>query len=68
MDGKKIGKKLKDLRTAKGCTVTEVAKACRISPQAVTQYESGERIPRDDTKIDLANYFQTTVGCIFFAD
>lgn len=58
------GEKLKNLRGNR--SADEVAKAIGISRSAVGMYESEERIPRDDIKIKLANYFGTTVQAIFF--
>lgn len=45
----------------------EVAKAVGISISALSMYENGDRIPRDDIKIKLANYYGRTVNFIFFA-
>ena len=58
------GEKLKILRVNK--SADEVAKAVGISRSAVGMYESEERIPRDDIKIRLADYYGTTVQAIFF--
>lgn len=44
----------------------EVATAVGISLSAVAMYENGERIPRDEIKIKLANYYKTTVQALFF--
>lgn len=46
----------------------EVARANLISVSALGMYERGERIPRDDVKIRLAKYYDTTVQAIFYAD
>ena len=67
MDNEKIAERLRNLRIEKGVTTTDVAKACDISPQAISMYECGERIPRDEVKIKLAKYYKKTVGSIFFA-
>ena len=44
----------------------EVAEACGISKSALTMYELGKRIPRDEIKVKLARYYNTTVETIFF--
>ena len=44
----------------------EVAKAVGISLSAIAMYENGERIPRDEIKVRLADYYQTTVQKLFF--
>ena len=45
----------------------EVAVACGISVSAVAMYEQGMRVPKDDIKIRLANYYGTTVEALFYA-
>lgn len=47
-------------------TQAEVAKAVGISVSAISMYEQGERIPRDEIKRKLADYYKKTVGEIFF--
>lgn len=64
MNAKEIAKKLIELRGSK--TREEVANACGISVSALAMYEQGQRIPRDSIKIKLANYYNRSVGFIFF--
>lgn len=45
---------------------TEVAKAVGVSRSAICMYESGERVPRDEVKCKIADYYKKTVGEIFF--
>lgn len=64
MNNEAIAARLVKLR---GDTPREtVAKAVNISVSALSMYENGDRIPRDEIKIRLANYYQTTVESIFF--
>lgn len=65
IDPKKIGKELTRLRGSRD--LKTVAEAVEISISALSMYESGERVPRDDIKIALAEYYGTTVGALFFA-
>ena len=65
MDSKKIGKRLVELRADK--SQHEVAEAVGISRSALSMYECGERIPRDEIKIKLANYYRTSVESLFYA-
>lgn len=44
----------------------EIAKAVGISVSALSMYERGERMPRDEIKIRLAKFYGTTVEEIFF--
>lgn len=64
MDKNIISKKLINLRGAKN--QDEVAKAIGISSSALSMYENGERIPRDEIKIRLAEYYDSSVEEIFF--
>lgn len=61
-----IAKKLTELRQKKQKTQQEVASALGLSVSAIAMYEAGVRIPRDEVKLALAQYYQTTVGYIFF--
>lgn len=60
----RVAERLVNLRGDR--TREEVAKAVGVSVSAISMYENGERIPRDDVKIRLANYYQKTVQSIFF--
>lgn len=66
LDQKQITQKLIELRGEK--PREEVAKACNISVSALAMYEQGNRVPRDDIKIRLANYYGKPVGFIFYAE
>lgn len=44
----------------------EVAKAVGVSVSAISMYENGERIPRDDIKIRIAKFYNRSVQEIFF--
>lgn len=61
---KEIGQRLRELRG--GTPRENVAKACNISVSALSMYENGSRIPRDEIKIRIANYYKLSVQCIFF--
>ena len=65
MDKKIIGAKLKELRGER--TLSEVSKSVGISTSALGMYETGRRIPQDEVKIALAEYFNTTVDALFYA-
>lgn len=64
MDKKKIGKRLIDLRGTK--TREEVAIDLKISYSAMQMYENGERVPRDEIKIKIANYYGVSIQSLFF--
>lgn len=65
MDAKVMAEKLKKLRGSK--SRQEVADACGISVSALAMYEAGERVPRDEIKIRLSQYYNRSVNYIFFA-
>ena len=64
MNKKKIAKTLVSLRGNK--TQKEVATDLGISISALAMYEQGNRIPRDEIKIMIANYYGKSVQEIFF--
>lgn len=61
-----IGAKLRELRGPK--TQKEVAHGCMITKSAWAMYEKDRRIPRDEVKVRIANYFGVSVGSIFFSE
>lgn len=63
MDGKTIGHKLRALRGEMDAKT--VADALGISTSALFMYERGERIPRDQIKKRIAQYFGQSVEEIF---
>lgn len=44
----------------------QVAAAINVSVSAISMYENGQRIPRDEIKVRLSDYYGTTVQDIFF--
>ena len=61
---KRCGETLKKLLGKR--TQRLIAQELGISKSAWAMYENDERIPRDDVKIKIANYFQKSVQEIFF--
>jgi len=59
-----IAKRLVELRGEE--TRENVAAAVGVSISAISMYENGERIPRDDVKIRFAKYYKKSVQEIFF--
>lgn len=43
-----------------------VANAVGISVSAISMYENGSRVPRDEIKVKLAKYLGVTVQYLFF--
>lgn len=67
MDRKAMAERLKALRKGSGKTQAEMAEILNISNSAYNQYEKGLKVPRDDVKIRIAEYFNQTVQSIFFS-
>lgn len=66
MDNQKIAKRLRELRESKQVSREIVANTVGIAVSTLAMYELGERIPRDEIKIQLARYYDTTVDALFF--
>lgn len=66
LDSKKISEKLGNLRLKKNVSQSQVAESLGITKAAVSQYESGQRIPSDEVKIKLSNYYGVSVQDLFY--
>ena len=65
MNKKKIGETLIMLRGKR--TLAGVADALNISISALSMYERGHRVPRDEVKQPIARYYKRSVNSIFYA-
>lgn len=59
-----IAKRLMELRGE--ASREETAHAIGISVSALQMYENAQRVPKDEIKIRIANYYEKTVQEIFF--
>ena len=66
IDGSQIGKRIRELRTQRNMTAEDLGKALGISSSAVNMYECGQRVPRDEIKISIAEFFGVSVESIFY--
>ncbi|PAD70853.1 transcriptional regulator [Bacillus sp. 7586-K] len=64
MNKENIAQKLISLRGEK--PREKVAIDLNISISALQMYENGQRIPKDEIKVRIADYYNTTVQDIFF--
>lgn len=64
IDAQTIGERLRALRGTR--PQKEIGDAVGVTAMAISQYERGERVPSDNIKIALAQYFNSTVDAIFF--
>lgn len=61
---KEVGEMIKEMRGER--SQQEIADALGCTKMAISQYETGARIPNDTMKVSIANYFGVTVGSLFF--
>lgn len=61
-----VGKKLRALRGGK--TQKEVAADLNITKSALAMYERDERVPRDEIKVRIAEYYGESVQSLFYAN
>lgn len=65
-DKVRMGKVLRELRGDR--SLADVAKNVGVSVSAMSMYESGDRVPRDQVKLALAVYYDRPVSYIFFGE
>lgn len=65
MCGESIGQKLIKLRGER--TQSEVAQAIGVADSTIGMYESDRRVPRDEIKVKLAEYFGVSIESLFFS-
>ena len=63
-----LGESLKSLRTQKKVSLDQVAEDLGLTRQAIHNYEADIRIPRDEIKIKLANYYGVGIEELFYKD
>lgn len=56
-----------NLREDRGMTQAELAYKLGISASAMSAYENGTRVPRDEIKVRIAEFFGVSVLDVFFA-
>ena len=61
-----IGTKLKALRAAKKKSQQQAANDLNITKSALAMYERDERVPRDEVKVRLANYYGESIQSLFY--
>lgn len=61
-----FSEKIKKLRIDRELTQEELAKEIGVGVSAISMYEQGNRVPRDEIKIRIAKFFNKSVGDIFF--
>lgn len=64
LDASLIGKKLRKLRGDTPLNI--VSQRTGLGATAISNYENGIRIPRDEAKVALAKYYRKTIDELFF--
>lgn len=67
IDSAKIGARIKAIRLERGESMEELANSIGVSNSAIGMYEGGQRVPRDEIKIRIAEHYNMPVELIFFA-
>lgn len=67
-DSKTIGERIKALREANKISQSELANIVGVGLSSISMYESGDRMPRDEIKIRIANALNRSVNFIFFKE
>ena len=62
-----IGQRIKTLREEKGITREAFCNTVGITLSALSMYENGQRIPRDEIKVKIARVLETSIEALFFA-
>ena len=65
LDTMEIGRRLRSLRGAR--TLQTVSNETGLGVSALTMYELGQRMPRDEAKIILSEYYGISIDALFFA-
>ncbi len=66
MNGKTIGEKITFLRNEMNITQKELAQKLGISVASIAMYELNERIPRDEMKKKISEFFKVPIQDLFF--
>lgn len=61
MKNSTIGERIKELRCEKGLSQLEFSNKLNVSNTTLSMYESNKRIPSDDIKEKIANYFDVSI-------
>ena len=61
MNGKTIGEKITFLRNEMNITQKELAQKLGISVASIAMYELNERIPRDEMKKKISEFFKVPI-------
>ena len=64
MDQKAIGKRIKSAREKKGLTQAQLAEQVNLSPMHISVIERGNKLPRLETLINIANVLDVSADTL----
>lgn len=67
LDAKVIGERIKKLREEQNISRSDLCSEAAISLSALTMYETGQRVPRDEVKLRLSRCLNTSLEGLFYA-
>ena len=63
-----IGQRIKSLREELGLSREQFSNEVGITLSAVSMYENGQRIPRDEIKVKISRVLKTSIEALFFTE
>ncbi len=63
-----IGQRIKSLRESMNLSRDNFCKSVGITLSALSMYENGQRVPRDEIKVKIARTLNTSIETLFFAE
>lgn len=60
-----LASRIRQLRESAGLTQLELAKILQVSNSTLSQYENGARIPSDEMKAAIADYFRVSLDYLY---
>ncbi len=57
-----------ELREQRGLNQAQLAEKLSISPSSVSAYEQGVKVPRDELKVKIAEFFGVSVLDLFYSN
>ncbi len=66
MDSRKIGARIKKARKERGITQAQLAEQLDLTPKYISNFETGERLPRFETFIEIANVLNYSADALLY--
>ena len=63
-----IGQRIKSLRESMNLSRDNFCKLVGITLSALSMYENGQRVPRDEIKVKIARTLNTSIEALFFTE